>query len=111
MPRPVVHAHKLVVQTAVQMAHELYDVMMQDNQWWATWLAQNPGASRKAMEKRFVRRNLPLLVPQARAALARCLHPGQSSSLTEPDKSRILEALVLDNQLVRGRAVPALQLN
>jgi len=101
----------MVVKVAVQMAHELYDLMMQDNQWWQEWQRQNPGATRKAMERRFVNNNLSRLVPQARASLARCLHPGMSPALTEADKSRIAEALILDNQLVRGRAQPAMQLN
>ena len=104
MSKPQLAAHKLIAETAVGMAHELYDLMMQDNQWWQQWQRQNPGATRKAMENRFVKRNLPLLLPQARASLAKCLQPGMAPGLSEAQKDEILEALVLDNQLVEARA-------
>lgn len=98
-----VYAHKLIAETAVQMAHELYDTMMQDNQWWEQWKRQNPGASRKVMERRFVNRNIALLVPQARAALAKCLQPGQASGLSQAQRDEVAEALILDNELVSAR--------
>src|SRR5258707_606581 len=102
-PMAKVYAHKLIVETAVGMAHELYDTMMQDNAWWEQWKRQNPGASRKTMERRFVNKNISLLVPQARAALARCLAPGQAQGLTDAQRDEIVEALCLDNQLVEAR--------
>lgn len=104
MPRQTIYGHKLVVDTAVQMAHELYDSMMMQNQWWEEWKQLNPDASRYTLEKRFVEKNLPLLVPQARAALAKCLAPGQAPGLTERQKEEIAQALILDNQLVAARA-------
>jgi hypothetical protein len=104
MPKQAIYGHKLVVDTAVQMAHELYDSMMMQNQWWEEWKRLNPGASRHTLEQRFVNKNLPLLVPQARAALAKCLQPGQVPGLTERQKEEIAEALILDNQLVASRA-------
>jgi hypothetical protein len=105
VPKQPIYAHKLVRDTAVAMAHELYDTVMQDNQWWSEWQKQNPGASRRALERRFVNKNLPLIVPQARAALAKCLQEGQAPGLTEAQKDQILEALALDNQLVEARSI------
>lgn len=104
MPKQAIYGHKLVVETAVQMAHELYDAMMMQNEWWEQWKGQNPGVSRHTLEQRFVNKNLPLLVPQARAALAKCLQPGMVPGLDEKQKAAIAEALILDNQLVASRA-------
>jgi hypothetical protein len=103
--RPSKHAHKLVAETAVEMAHELYDIMMLDNEWFRCWQQQNPGASRRELELRFVRKNLPKLIPQARAMLARSLATTTDPALRET----IYSALLLDNTLLRGRQPRAQQ--
>lgn len=97
--RPSKHAHHLVHSTAVGMAHELYDTMMGDNEWYGQWKALNPGISPKGLEDRFVAKNLGLLVPQARAMLAHMLR----TSVDDILKEQIYEALLLDNTLIRGR--------
>jgi hypothetical protein len=102
--KTVIYAHKLVRDTAVSMAHELYDAMMMHDNWWKQWQEQNPGVSRHTLEQRFVNKNLPLLVPQARAALAKCLQPGQVAGMTDKQRDEIAQALILDNQLVDSRA-------
>lgn len=104
MPKQAIYAHKLVKETAVSMAHELYDVMMMDNAWWQAWQRQNPGVSRHGLEQRFVDKNLPLLVPQARVALAKCLQPGQVPGMDERQRDEIAAALMLDNMLISSRA-------
>jgi|SRR5262245_43718880 len=97
--RPSAHAHKLVHATAVAMAHELYDTMMHDNEWYRIWKLQNPELGAKELEERFVAKNLSRLLPQARATLAAMLrNPGN-----EHLKEEIYEALVLDATLIRGR--------
>jgi len=97
--RPSAHAHKLVAATAEAMAHELYDTMMQDNEWYRIWKARNPEMGAKELEEEFVRKNLSRLLPQARAVLAAMLrNPGN-----EGLKEEIYEALVLDASLIRGR--------
>jgi hypothetical protein len=98
--RPSAHAHWLVRNTAVEMAHELYDTMMQDNEWYRTWKKQNPSLDREELETRFVERNLPRLLPQARATLAGML----TTSTDERLKEEIYQALILDATLVKGRA-------
>lgn len=98
--RPSKHAHELVAATARDMAHELYDALMQNNSWWAQWQAWHPGASRAEMEASFVRRNLGQLLPKARAALAGAL----VQPIDETLKETILEALTLDATLMRGRS-------
>lgn len=99
MSRPSKHAHYLVKETAEAMARELYDTVMQNDFWYAYWKRQNPGLEGKALEDRFVQRNLARLLPQARATLAKMLaEPGDSVL-----KEQIYDALLKDATLVRGR--------
>lgn len=97
--RPSHHAHWLVRNTAVQMAHELYDHLMQDNEWYAAWKKQNPNSFPKELEERFVAKNLTTLLPQARATLAGMLRTTADERL----KEEIYQALILDATLVKGR--------
>lgn len=100
--RPSSHAHKLVRETAVAMAHELYDTMMQDNQWYTTWKSANPDLVERPrqLEARFVAKNLARLLPQARATLAKMLTQTSDAAL----RDSIYEALCLDSSLLRGRS-------
>ena len=93
------HAHKLVAETAENMAHELYDVMMQDNEWYSVWKKCHPGLSVKGLETAFVRRNLTQLIPKARAILAAML----TGPYDDDMKDKIHEALLLDWTLIKGR--------
>ena len=93
------HCHKLIAETAQAMAHELYDTLMHNNQWYARWRKNNPGASAKALESRFVARNWGKLVPGARATLAGMLNGPTDQTL----KEQIYEALLFDSTLTRGR--------
>lgn len=95
-----VAAHRLVLVTAREMAGELYETMMSDNEWYSRWREANPGLGSRALEARFIAKNLAQLFPQARAALAASL---RSPNLSEADKEVIMEALVLDSTLRQGR--------
>ena len=96
--RPSGTAHSLIVETARAMAHELYDTMMLDNEWFAAWKAANPaGASAKALERNFVRRNLTRLLPGARAVLAASL----ATLADAASRETVYNALLLDAELVR----------
>ena len=97
--RPSGHAHKLVRETAIAMCGELYDTMMQDNEWYDCWKRANPGANSRELFKRFLARNLSKLLPQARAAMTQILR----TSADEQLKESVYEALLLDATLVRGR--------
>lgn len=98
--RPSKHAHWLVRDTAVGMAHELYDHMMHDDLWYDLWKKRHPGKNAKALEQAFVDKNLSLLLPQARATLAQMLRNSMDPAL----EAEIYEALTLDATLIRGRA-------
>jgi hypothetical protein len=97
--RPTSHVHWRVRNVAVAMAHELYDHMMMDNEWYARWRSVNPGMSKADLEEAFVKRNLPKLIPQARAMLTQMLKDSSDVVL----KEAIYDALVKDATLVRGR--------
>ena len=96
------HVHKLVAQVAKEAAGQLYDRLMGDNMIRKAWQDQNPEATEKELESRFISRNWGQCIPFARATLATML----TAPLDSRTKDDILEALVLDAQLVRGRAKP-----
>lgn len=91
--------HKLIYATAVEMAGALYDEMMKDNFWWEQWKGKCQGLSRAGMQRKFIKQNLPAMIPQARATLAGML----SRPIDIGMKDEIMEALVLDNGLRQGR--------
>lgn len=97
------HCHKLIAETAQAMAHEVYDALMQRNDWYAGWKRQNPGAGSKALESRWVKRTWGTYIASARAQLASML---ARNDVSEEMKEQIMEALVLDSSLIRGRANP-----
>lgn len=102
--RPSKHVHKMVAETAKTMCHEVYDALMQRNDWYALWKSQHPNLSSSvALEEAFVRKNWGKYVDGARATLAGML----SSPLDETLKESIMEALMLDNTLLRGRGPTA----
>jgi hypothetical protein len=89
----------LVAKTAAGMAHELYDLFMHDNAKWSRWKAMWPDLGPAQLEKIFVSKVGPQLLPAARKALAAMLtQPG-----SEAWKDEISTALILDASLLRGR--------
>lgn len=94
------HCHKLVAKVAREAAGELYETLMGDNQFYEVWKKRNPGLSPKALEAKFVATKWGACIPFARATLAHLLsRPDIDNSL----KDDIMEALVLDSTLRRGR--------
>lgn len=97
--KPTTHTHWRVKETAVAMAHELYDHLMMSNVFYTAWKIRNPGMDAKQLEEEFVAKNLARLLPQARATLTQMLTTCQDDDLRE----EIYNALLLDATLVRGR--------
>lgn len=93
------HAHKLIDETAREMAASVYEELMKKNDWYARWRAKNPDAGPKALQYRFVMKVYPTLLENARAILAGMLNTSPDERLRET----IAEALLLDNTLVAGR--------
>jgi hypothetical protein len=93
------HCHKLVAKVAQEAAGELYERLMGENLFFEEWKRQNPGLSPKALESRFISKNWGRCIGIARATLALLLR----SPLDSKAKEDIMEALVLDSTLKRGR--------
>jgi hypothetical protein len=90
-----------VADVAKGLAHEVYDYLMtKHDDLYQEWREKFPDLGSKALEDKFVKMTWSNHVPAARATLANQL------SLPGPDslKDTILEALILDNTLIRGRA-------
>ena len=99
MSKSGAHCHMMVAKTAQEMAAVLYDEVMLNDEWYATWQAKHPDASPRGLQEAFVKKNWSQMVEGARATLAKLL----TSSLDDVIKDQIAEALILDKTLVKGR--------
>lgn len=105
--RPSGSAHKLVLETATAMAHELYDTLMQKDDWYKLWKSwHDESATAAQLEESFVKRNVPGLLAGARTILAQSLATTPDAAL----RQTIFDALLLDATLVGagGRGVRGL---
>ena len=94
------HCHVAVRKVAMKAAGELYESLMGDNGFYETWKKQNPGASSKELERRFVLKNWGKCLDFARKTMVLMLRdPG----IPEDLKEEILEILTMDQLLTRGR--------
>lgn len=93
------HCHKLIAKTAKEAAGQLYELVMSDNTVRDEWKRQNPGASDRELELRFIAKNWGKCLGFARATLALMLR----SPMEEALKLEVVEALALDATLMRGR--------
>lgn len=94
---PDQHTHPLIRATAIEMAGDLYDLMMKNNVQWAEWKRMHPelGNNLAALEIRFLELKWPELIEDARATLAGML----ARPVAEELKIEIHDALVKDNPL------------
>jgi hypothetical protein len=102
-PELGMHVHKLVRKVAIEMAGEMYeDVMKQDNKLYEEWKRQCPDLTPERLEAMWIELAWPRLVQNGsvRATLARLL----TTTLDPELKSEIYDALVKDASLRRGRA-------
>lgn len=96
---PDQHCHPMIRATAIEMAGELYDLMMKNNQQYAEWKRMHPELNIAQLEIRFLELKWPELIEDARTTLARMLGSGISEEL----KMQIHDALVKDNALRHSR--------
>jgi hypothetical protein len=100
-----VHAHRQVVDTAKDIAREIYSALMQNNhrylQWKKTALPMFPDGSptNQQLEDLFVNECFPSQIETARATLAGLL----ATPISEDLKSEIHDALVKDAPFAEGR--------
>lgn len=94
------HVHKQIRSVAQEMCAHAYELLMGHNDIFEAWKKANPDLSPKQLESRFIAKNWSSYVQTARATLAGMLgNPMVDAAL----KESIMEALMLDNTLMRGR--------
>jgi hypothetical protein len=89
----------MVKKVAQAAAGELYETLMTDNRMFEAWKQSNPGLTPKQLETRFIAKNWQHCLEFARATLVALLKTELDSARAET----IMEALVLDASLRRGR--------
>lgn len=97
------NAHKLVAETAIEMANELFEVYAVENAIYRA-LRANGQVTAEQARRVFVERVAPKLLEDARLALTECL--SQPDDVCAPrQKDIIAEALIADNDLRARRKV------
>lgn len=107
--KPEVYCHTLIKATAIEMAGELYDLLMKDDNAYKEWKAVCPDLTPTKLEIMFIEQTWPKLVEQARGTLASMLDA--SCTLPQDQKDIIAEALILDNTLPGRKRGQGLRLN
>jgi|SRR6516162_7288347 hypothetical protein len=98
--------HVRVRDVARAAAAQLYEAVMQNNEACKVWREQNPGATAKQLEDRFVEKNWPKCIDFARQTLTLLL---TRDDVAESTKDEIMDVLEKDQSL-RGK-VAATQLH
>lgn len=99
MTKTSLHAHKMVMLQAVELANAGYDNLMSNNAIYSEWKRKHPNMGPKALRAAFLKKYLFAHIEPARATLAGMLNLPIDPNL----KNDIHEALVLDATLMRGR--------
>lgn len=102
----VAHCHIYVRKIAKELAGATYSRLMEDNLIYSTWKKAHPdlAGSPKKLEAAFIEKNWGLHVHAARTTLTLLL---RSPTLTEEEKEKIMDVLLKDSTLMRGRRDPA----
>ena len=93
------HAHRLVAETARDLAYVMYDELMCQNKFYQHVRSTYPNLDDTQRRERFARQLVPRMIEPARATLAAMLNGPYDESL----KETIAQALMLDKTLKRGR--------
>lgn len=95
--------HIKVAEVAKAAAGELYDKMMGDNEFYEVWKKQNPDASPKQLEKRFIDKNWGKCLDFARQTLTMML---TRPEISEAMKEEIFDILEKDKSIRNKVMVP-----
>lgn len=98
-PGPGQACHELIRATAIEMAGELYDIMMKNNQQYGEWKRMHPEMNATQLEIRFIELKWPELIEDARSTLASML----SMPTAQPLKDKIFDVLIKDAPLKAAR--------
>lgn len=93
--------HVRIADVAKAAAGELYERQMGDNLFYEEWKRQNPGATPKQLEERFIKRNWGKCIDFARKTLTMML---TRDDIAESMKDEIMVILEQD-QILRNRRV------
>lgn len=96
---PGQHCHELIRSTAIEMAGELYDIMMKNNTQYNEWKRLHPELNAVQLEIRFIELKWPELIEDARTTLTSMLTMPVDQKL----KDSIFDALLKDNALRHSR--------
>ena len=96
------NAHRLVAETAVKLAYNVYEAWMGANNDLYRTMREN--LTNRRIETIFVAKIAPTLLEEARIALTECLSQ-PDSEVPVSMKDEIAEALILDNDLRAKRIV------
>lgn len=96
---PSQHCHKLIRAAAIEMAGELYDEMMKNNEQWAEWKAMTPDRTPVEREILWIEAKWGELIEDARATLAMML----ASPIDDALKTQIFQCLIDDAPLRAAR--------
>lgn len=100
---PGLNAHRLIAETAIEMANELFEIYARDNAVYKALRAQGE-VTEKDARRHFVSRIAPTVLEDARQTLTSML--GMPDDAVSPGlKEEIYEALLLDNDLRARRHV------
>lgn len=98
------HCHVEIKKVAQGQARVLFEELARRNQIFDQFKRQHPDMTTQQMEDAFVAKVWPQLIDTARATLAGML---RSPSYSEEYKEEIMDILVKDATLIRGRKNPA----
>lgn len=97
------HCHKRVAKVAKALAAETYEQLMSSSDLiYSNWKKKYPHLDSKRLCRQFVADKWALFIPPARATLVGLLQ----QPIDEALKEEIMEILVLDSTLIRGRVNP-----
>ena len=97
------NAHRLIAETALEMANELFEVYAHENDVYRKLRADGQ-VTEKAAREFFIHKMTPKLYEDARAQLTQCL-AAPDERVSPYMKETIYEALCLDNDLRANRFV------
>jgi len=103
MKKRIKAVHPVIANAAYGIVMESYESLMHHNEHWAAFKRQFPGRNGRELEQIYLEWNWAKGVEAARQTLARMLDPAVSPSLSNEERVKIHEALVMDKSLQMGR--------
>lgn len=104
-PQSSAHCHKQIRTVAKEACALHYEMLMSSsNVVYQMWKKQHPGLNAKKLQQAFVNKHWSKCIELARSTLGALL----TQPIDERTKEEIMQVLVLDSTLIRGRQTPAI---